>query len=380
MFHAGAWAEAAEKLGLGRFEHVAPYERGASFSRLKRALGGKVSAVDGRSTWIYGKWRTKGAKRGVEVLALVHVVGSGVDHVYFTHTVARIDPPFRLGLDVRPKWGGPPLGACEAHVEGAFDADFAVGALAPSRAEGALARVDAEGDALDRLLDIARRWDVQVTDGTVDVFTRDLAPASPLGGPELATRLAERIEAAALVAKSLARRERAADLFAPAWASFAEEEKLSLDRERMVATGEIAGVRVRIGIEGEPGALYTVVIAEWPKLLGAGLRLSRHGPLDALADLVAPQDVHVGDKTFDDVFALRGDPNAVRAVFAAPAMRLAIHELSLGAKDVAMDDLRLYLRYPAAIEDAQRLAGVTSRLRSIAACIAASGPRAGPYR
>ncbi|HEY8072975.1 MAG TPA: hypothetical protein VIF62_02670, partial [Labilithrix sp.] len=307
MFHAGAWAEAAAKLGLGCYEHVAPYERGASFSRLKRALGDKANSGS-HDAWMYGKWRTKGSKRGVEVLALVHVVSGGVDNVYFTHTVARIDPAFRLGLDVRPKRGGPPLGLCAVAVDAVFNAELAVGALAPSRAELALRRAAPEGDALDLLVDIARRWDVQVTDGTVDVFTRDLGATPTLAAADLAKHLAERLEAAALAAKSLARRDRDVDPLEASWATFAEAEKLTLDRERMLITGEVGGVRLRIGIEGEPGALYTVVVAEWPKLLGAGLRLGRHGPLDALADLVAPQDVRVGDRAFDDVFLLRGDP------------------------------------------------------------------------
>jgi hypothetical protein len=366
MFHpTTAWALAAERLGLVLYEPLGPFERGASFSRLKRAMGNPAGASPRQLPWMYGKWRPAGRERGVEVLVVTHHVPSGVDTIFFTHTIARIDPPFRLGIDLRRR--GQPGTLAMLHVTGdpAFDHAYALEGVDTKRAAAVFRRTD---DLLDRLIDL-QRWDVHVTDSTVDVFTHER-----VFDPD---ELRRRLEDAATAAALLAAREREPDPRVATWQAFAESEGLALDRDRMSMTGDVAGLRVRIGLEGEPCMLFTVVIADLPKLLGVGLRLGRHGPLDVLADLLAPQDIRVGDRVFDEIFAIRGEPNGVMTLFAQPELRLAIHELALGAKDVAMDDARLYVRYPLPVD---ALGGITHRLRIIAGALAATRPSGGPYR
>jgi len=357
------WNAGAASLGLTLMEPIATFERGASFSRLKRAMGGPALPPPRFQQWMYGK------RNGVEVIVLMHHVTDGIESTSWTHAIARIDPPLFAGMQIGRRMSAyvPPIG------EPRFDAMCHLTALAPA-CVAPIFRDDALHDALGRLFG----WHAEVTDGTVDAYA-----IHGQGGPP--PDLSARIDVAVDVAKKLAAlRARASPLPGEeqriaSWRAFADTARLDLDRDRMVLTGDVGGARVRIGIEGEPTGLQTVLVADFPQPLGIGLVLTRQSSLQALAELFAPTDIRVGDKVFDDLFLIRGNPERVRWTFARNEVRHALVELCAASREVRMDDARLVVRWPMPVDDAPHLEGIVHRVRTIATALFPT-PGKAPYR
>lgn len=149
------------------------------------------------------------------------------------------------------------------------------------------------------------------------------------------------------------------------WQSFGTSSGLELDRERMILSGTVAGAKVRLGLEGEPMKLCTVLVVEWPRSLGLGLSITRQHALHSIAELFGAQDIRIGDVAFDDAFVIKGDAMRIPHALADAAMRRALLELALAAVEVVVDDGRLVVRWPMPVERELELTGAVQRVQPI---------------
>ena len=99
------WTEAARRLGFVLYDAAAAgigFHDGASFSHLKRAMGGPARAPFTSAHWMYGTRQVFAAgprpPHTVEVLVLVEVVSAGSSTTTYTYALARIDPPLVVGM------------------------------------------------------------------------------------------------------------------------------------------------------------------------------------------------------------------------------------------------------------------------------------------
>jgi hypothetical protein len=370
------WNVGAASLGLALHEPMGPYEQGASFARLKRALGAVAPPPPRFHQWMYGKRRaTIGTGDAeVEVIAVLANVTDGVDTKSFVHAVARIDPPLMTGLALTRRFGPYPAPIGEPRL----DHSCAVQALAPSYLVPLFRQDIPEATQLLDAIDRLSPWGFQIGDSTVDVFARHAGPP-PL---DLGARIEAAVAVAALIGKLRARVPPlpGEEQRVQTWQAFADASRLELDRTRMVLRGEVHGAKVQIRIEGEASGLQTVLVLELPQALGIGLQLTRQSALQAIADFFGPTDIRVGDPIFDDLFLIKGNVERVRWIFQSHELRRALVELVSAARDILMDDGRLFVRWPMPVDDPQHLAGIVYRARAIVGALFPAAPAPGPYR
>lgn len=383
------WATAAGAFGFVLHDAAAAgigFHSGASFSHLKRAMGGPARPPFGSQHWMYGMRQvgSTGGRppRAVEVLVLVNVVSAGSSSTTYTHTIARIDPPLLLGVSIRQtnwferKLSPTPHPFGDPHL----DELIRLEAREVPRAMTLFASRGGPAPGLATRLGLVQNAAFLVSDGSVDVHSSD-------GVVTDVDTLGRRIDFAAVLAAEIAEQS--------AWLppdpmhaalegllrTFGDTERFTFDPARLRLEGEVAGARVRIALESEPSAIFTAVTVDLPKSLGLGLRMKPQSSMQFLATLFGSQDIEVGDPIFDDRFVIQGTiPAYVQAAFANPTLRRVIWELAHGAQDVRIDDARLFFRYPIAPTQETQLRGIVEHIRTAMAAFFPSGPAPGPYR
>lgn len=385
------WATTAGALGLVLLDPAPPgigFHSGASFSHLKRAMGGPARPPFSSGHWMYGT-RQVGSTRGrppraIEVLVLVNVVSAGSSSTTYTHTIARIDPPLLLGLALRPtswierKLSAAPYPFNDPRLDEKIRLD-----VRQSQAPRALTLLTSRGGPAPGLatrLASVQNASFLVADGSVDIH-------SSSGVVTDVDTIARRLDFAAVLAAEIVEQNAwlPADPIASALEgllrAFGDAHRFTLDAPRMRLDGEVAGARVRISLESEREAIFTAVTVDLPRNLGLGLRMKPQGSMQFLASFFGSQDIEVGDPVFDDRFVIQGTVQAyVQSALADPALRRAIWELAHGAADVRIDDARLFFRYPRAPTTEHQLSGIVDRIGIAMQGLFPSGPAPGPYR
>ncbi len=278
-----------------------------------------------------------GVPNEVEVFVLVDVVSAGSSTTTYTHTIAVIDPPLFLGLEItRPGWLARKLHP-PRHPFGDPKLDDVLrldARLAPRATVLFTSRGGPAANLADYLLDV-KGIDFRIADGTVDLFSDDGVITDP-------GTLAWRLEHAVWLAASIADQ----DAWLPVDAShaelegtlraFADSARFVFDAKRMQLDGDVAGAQVRLALESEPGGLFTAVTVVLPRRLEPGLGNG--------------------------------------------ALRRAIVELADGARDVRIDDGRLFFRDPMPATQESRLRGIVDRIRVAIERFFPGPGSVGPYR
>jgi len=319
--------------------------------------------------------------RPVRVLVLIDVVAAGSAAAsYSTHTIACIDPPLLIGLSLsRQTWLGSFAPSPQVLGDRALDDALRFGALDAAR--GAVLLTSRGGPAprlADRLAALDRDTSFDVTDSAVDLHVPEEQTSWRTLGP--------RVDVAAALAVALAVQNawlppdpRRAEILG-AWEAFARAEGLTFDAARVEMYGELAGGKVVIALEGQPGVLLTAVVVVLPLDLRLGLRLRPQGPAQALVSLFGGQDILVGDPGFDRRFVVEGHPEKVKALFADAGLREALLALSTGAWEMRVDDRGFFFRYPSHGIVEQQLAELMRWVRTAAERLSPRAAPVGPYR
>ena len=345
------WAEAATALGLGTFAPAGMFDMRATFKTLKRCVGAPATrpAV---WAWMFGK-------RGkTEVL----VAAQSRDEAQFvTSAVARIDPSLFLGIEA---W---------RQSNGVFDGR----SWAPPRMHHLFGRTPA---ALTALAQVPGASTCVISDSTVIVnFPNIMADATTLGyaldtAVTAATSLAE---ARRGLAKTEGERTQEA-----AWQSFASENSLAFDVDRLELSGLVGGAKVRIALEGEPFCAMTTVTAEFPGRLDLGLSITRQRMAGFVGELLGVMDLTVGDAYFDEAFIVRGmyGDRVRHMLWQSPQLRHTILELGLASRGFEIGDGHLFAQYVTPMATALELRGLCERITALVGALFPGIAQAGPYR
>ncbi|MDB4937442.1 MAG: hypothetical protein JWP87_4414 [Labilithrix sp.] len=380
------WLRLATALGLRvhePLERVTAYVDGASFAHLTRALGSVATPPPRYKHWLYGQW---GLPKGrVDVLVLVNVVSDGSSSTTYTHTIARIDPPLFAGMSLAgTSWlermlSDPPMRVGFP----AFDEAFRVRAHAPATAHALLVESAQSGasSVMSMLLGLkAQQLAVHVTDSCVDVrstgLEEDVAPIR--ARLDTAARLAAQLGASRMrIRPEPFELARTSD-----WAAFAARAGLAFDAPRMRISGHVSGLALQIELESDPAGLSTSMAVTLPRSLGLGLRLTQQNALAFLSELFGRQDIRVGHAIFDEAFVVQGqDVGRIQALFQNHVLCNLLLELASVARDIYVDDQRLFFRSTGAFAAAAHLESLVDRVHMLRdALYLAPAPPIGPYR
>lgn len=383
------WTEAARRLGFVLHDAAASgigFHDGASFSHLKRAMGGPARPPFTSAHWMYGTRSvfSSGARapRTVEVLVLVEVVSSGSSSTTYTHTLARIDPPLVVGMRLaHTGWLARKLAPTpNPFGDPAIDERVRLDARDPHRAMLLLASRGGPSPNIVRKLAALTDASICVCDSSVALYSSDGVVTSP-------DVLAGRIDHAVTIAAGITEQNAwlppytGHAMLEGIFRGFGDAHRFSFDPSRLRLEGEIAGARVRVALESEPGALFTSVVVDLPRSLGLGLRMKPQTSTQFIATFFGGQDIEIGDPIFDDRFVIQGAvPAHVQAALANGTLRQVLWQLAHGARDVRIDDARLYFRYPMPPTHESQLHGIVDRVSAAVEGFFPPGPVAGPYR
>lgn len=383
------WTEAAGRLGFVLYDAAAAgigFHDGASFSHLKRAMGGPARPPFTSAHWMYGTRQVfaSGSRppHTVEVLVLVEIVSAGSSTTTYTYALARIDPPLVVGMRLaHTSWLARKLAPLpNPFGDPAIDERVRLDARDAHRAMRLLAsRGGPAPNIVGRL--------AAITDASISVCDSSVALFSSGGVVTNPDVLAGRVDRAVAIAAAIVEQ----NAWLPPYTGhavlegifrgFGDSHRLAFDPKRLRLEGEVAGARVRIALESEPGALFTTVSVDLPRSLGLGLRMKPQTSMQFIATFFGGQDIEVGDPIFDDRFVIQGAvPAYVQAALANPTLRRVLWQLAHGAQDVRIDDARLYFRYPMPPAHESQLHGIVEHVSAAVEGFFPPGPVAGPYR
>lgn len=375
-----AWKFAASTLRLELYGRGKDYATGLSFSSLARATHDTIDEPSYDNTNMRGRWHVQAAGRSFDVLVMREAVHGNKHTYYYTRVMARIPRPLFVGLlfsnprPMDPLFGPPNPMSGERELDGRFSFVAAY----PDEALAILRRaVATPNDAVDHLLAAAERCrEVTVTDTSVEVlenFTTDPAAIAPM--LHTATALAAILS---LRRPPLPRNATEA-IVVEALRGFASRTRLTLDADTLSVRGHLGSVAVEMRTESEEGRFFTCLTLTPAKPLELGLRLTRQGTFQFVANLFGSRDVTVGDEDFDATFVVKGrDEAQVRAFFSANTEgRRAITALGKQA-GVWLTDEGLSVEWRTILGDAE-LTAFTPQLMSIVALLDPSAVTS-PYR
>ncbi len=310
-----------------------------------------------------------GVHAGREVLAFWGP-GLGYDPPQ-ARVVVRIDPPLLLGLAIYPP---PP----EEALGGEVVADpgrplLQAKAVSPGRANAILF-----DPAVHREL-----GQVMSSRGSARVpYVTDSFAAIATGGfvPDLdaTIRQAGAIADAVVAARAALPPDHEEVERRAAWRRYAAEAALAFDPERMVLSGDSAGVATEARLRARDGAMWIEVAASFGAPLGVDLSIEREAPQQTFFTRIFKREVEIGAPAFDEAFEIHGAPSArVRELLGGDDVRARLLGVDASALEVACNDTHVAAAFPATIDVRRAIADVTA----VAAALAAKGPAlGGPYR
>ncbi len=301
-----------------------------------RELGQRLGLSSAGPRWIAG------TREGVQCSVRFVTEGSGDNKSSWTYVEATIDPPLRLGLNLRAQhWLGAAfsdlLGAPDLRVgDAAFDEAFRLSAL--------------EKDEVPSLFDPQLRTHCLWAHRSFTRFwlTDDRVHASLRGHSVDETKIQTYLDGVVRIALD-ARRARLA--MGP---TAREQQVIDSWGQLAIATG-YRFVPQTLALSGESGRHeFTVVpilgASGWStrfrvtfdRPLGVALHVRREHALASLGRLFGMTDIEVGDPRFDDFFTIKGsDPDTIRHIFGEESLRTAILELFAAAKSFEIHDEHL---------------------------------------
>jgi hypothetical protein len=346
------WAETAAALGLATLLPVGAFDMRATFKTMKRCLGAQAPRP---SVWAW----MAGKRAKTEVVVASQVRN---DAQFVTSAIARIDPPLFLGVEA---WRQP---------HGRFEGR----SWAPDRMAQLFGRTPS---ALGALANVPGTSTGVISDSTV-ILNFPYVVVDPA---ELGYALDTAVNAAASLAE--ARRgvpksegERTQEA---AWQSFASENTLAFDPERLELSGVVAAAKIRIALEGEPFCAMTTVNVEFPGRLNLGLSITRQRVPGFVGELMGVMDLPTGDAYFDEAFVVRGHPAAAvqQMLWQNPRLRHTILELGLASRAFEIGDGHLFAQYVTPMATALELRGLCDRIGALVAHLFPGvSQAAGPYR
>ncbi len=365
------WRTLGNALGLAPYQATAGYSRAGTFRHMKRALGLPAAAhPPSFNDWLYGRWRD------VEVLLGIYCVGSGRNRSWYTAVSARIDPPLFLGLGVYDKpflelfhdppfLTGIPLLDQNLRIS-AFDTRRALRFLNPNAPE--------MSDFWQRV--IANIDSLSITDSIVTFTSRgrvvDLSIRPQL---DLVTYLASFLgQRRAQLGWTEAEAAQQAE-----WQRFADENRLSFDKQRMMLIGDYKGAHTKIALETAGKHIGSSINVRFPQPVNVSfsIRRTRLGFLSGLFE----QDITIGDPLFDDQYQVTGYPEQhVRHVLAKPVLLQTLKNLGSATTDVQLNSRELYFRLSDPLMTTTSLASVCETGHIACASFFGEVQGIGPYR
>ena len=359
----------ARELGLTAGGDV-DWELDRCFSRLRRAIA-RNEPTERRC--VAGPWKG----RNVVVRWDPTGVGTVRDEAVYPHltqVIAEVDPSLLLCFKVRP--GDDSRRRVE---EPWFDANYVIhtyddlvfARLAESARHGALAtfRDDAGAafHATDSLTCVSIRSRIDSPSSLALLLDRASGLAAAIG--------AELVE---LHDRSWHHDTRAV------WRSVAEGRRLGFDAERFAIDGTLFAADVHLALEAEHDNVATALELRLPEGTSFGFQLTAQQDVGLLGRLLTSQDVRVGDREFDDAFAVRSaDPEATRAKLRDRSVSHAFFEIFADSARFRMGERTLFARWLKPLHRADQIDAVLGHASTIARAfspIVGRAPELGPYR
>jgi hypothetical protein len=330
-----------------------------------------------------GRRCVAGSRGGVHCSIRQVTEGSGDNSSSWTYVEAEIDPPLRLGLNLRKKgWLGQAfselLGARDVTVGDAhFDASFNLNAI--------------ERDEVARLFDENLRAALMRAHGALRRMwmTDDRVHASFGGWSVDEVRILAYLDAVTHLANEAKRARRS---MGPTtrersvlanWGGLAQVSEYRFDEESLTLEGERGRHRFAVVPVLGPSGWSTRFRVSFGRPLGVALQLRKEHALASVGRLFGFSDIEVGDPRFDDVFSIRGtDPDAIRAIFSDPALRERLLALFAGAKSLEVQDELIDAVAMGLVSNSADLARSLDRVVEVAEGLRSSveAPRVGAYR
>lgn len=372
-------------LGLRSYKPFNVYDRRASFRELERARG-KRDPIDAEPSPWEMRWFS-GEVDGRECMIVPHTDVSGLGVEQRSAIVVRVDPPLHLGTWITKtdgwQWGK----VSDVHLnDGYADALVRIQAFEP-RALTTMLRSETRDDHGRTLRDAivsAVEDGAEITDSSVTYHLpgnhhsmRDVRYALSRGA-----RLADALTAQRATIPEL-EFERS---YRSRWAASAAARGLEFDPRALLVHGKLDRVTVEVAVDVTPVKSHVTVTSRWPERLrdstGAPLGMyvvptRQLGKLDRWFG----QDIRVGAKPFDDVFAVRGELDAeIERAFADADLRDALVSVGTAASEMMLNDRGAFWQLEG---DAARADAIEAQLETVEHLSAALLGRArdhGPYR
>lgn len=286
-----------------------------------------------------GAGRIGGLRGGVRVSVRHVTEGSGDNSSSWTYVEAEIDPPLRLGLNVRRKgW----LGVAWSELFGsgdvpvgipAFDASFAVDAV--------------EREEVPRLFDpvmVAALMGAHATSQRLWI-SDDRVHTSFSGFSTDVGKITFHLDSMIHLARTarVARRRmgptaREREVVA-SWGGLAGEAGFRFDPDTLVLSGTSGRHRFTIAPTLDQTGWSTRFRVAYDRPLGVALIVQKERALAAVGRLFGMRDIEVGDQRFDDTFRVKGtDETAVRHILGDSTLRDRILSLFTAARSFEIHD------------------------------------------
>lgn len=291
-----------------------------------------LSVIEGR--------RLGGQRGGVPVEISHSASGGSRAQIHWTNAEARIEPPLRLGLELRARSSNAPatlkdmVGEDLEIGDPALDGPFQISVVERADVPRLLAVPELRAVLLRAAGSFDRVW---ITDERAYASMRGFSydPANLAVMLDWVVSLAVSARAAR---RRMGRTARDEAIFQK-WGPLAGARGYALDAESLVLSGTASGVPFTVAPVVEDTGWATRFRARLPRPLGVDLRLSKQDAFDGVAAFLGMQDIEIGDPSFDDAFVVRGrDEAAVRWVLADPTLRAGLVELLGAAKRLEVAD------------------------------------------
>ncbi len=126
--------------------------------------------------------------------------------------------------------------------------------------------------------------------------------------------------------------------------------------------GKREGFDVRITTftrsSGEHSSTHTSVEVLSPTNMNLGLHITPEGFFTGVSKMFGTQDIQVGDRTFDDVFLIKGNRPADIIALLNPAVRQQLLTINAQHGSIKLTDQGTYQEWDGMITDAHRLASL----------------------
>jgi len=330
-----------------------------------------------------GNRRLAGLRNGVHVCVRHVTEGSGDNKSSWTYAEAEIDPPLRLGLNLRRKgWLGTAwselFGASGIAVgDPAFDADFTINAI--------------EAGDVPRLFDADLKAALVHAHGTLQRLwiTDDKVHASFSGFSTDQTKITLYLDSVIRLAQiaQVSRRRMGPTArereVQSAWGAIAQMSGWRFDPETLVLEGESGRHRFTVVPTLGKSGWSTRFRVSFDRGLGVALILRKEFALAAVGRLFGMTDIEVGEARFDSAFRVKGsDPDAVKHILGDTKVRESLLHLLSAARKLEVHDDCIDATAQGLISDQAALSHSLSLVVEVAEGLRSriDAPRVGAYR